>query len=582
MSAALSGVRLEIAVLSRIAAITPKQRTWLAVGILLLVVAIPLRGLLRHPGPPMEEGFMLVFGESFLRGDVPNRDFLHLYGPGGVWVLAGAFELFGTSLVVERLVGLAQLLGIIFGVFFLARPWGRKVALVAGTVTALVIIPPIGLTALAWNGGLALGLLGCLAGVHATRAADPRRRARLGLAAGALFGAALLYRPDLILAVGLVVLVLWRRLDRPVRARLLVGGAALLALYVLHVAMAGIGNSIQGMVIDPIFNLRGGRSLPLPPAFDSFDGFLLEAKEELQVAWPIPSIGAPAQLAMWFWLMLASIVALVVTARRATRRWAADRATTLTATTLVVVAAFSVGILPQALQRPDTVHMAWVSCIPLGFLAVVGAEVARSRRPEWTSWRVLVLGALPLVALLYVVVPNFLVRDYADISLESFDIRRNVHEIRNDGRVFYYGAESNAAQLAELLPVADRIAEPGDRLVVATGDLRKTPLSEAFLYFLLPDTRPGTFYIEMDPGVANAPDSKLADDLRRADLVILSRAWDAFHEPNDSRELGSDVPNQVLRKRFCSVLDTGTYELLRRCADGTGPRGEPGAAAAGR
>lgn len=567
--------------LSRIAALTPKQRTSLAIGLLLLVVAIPLRGLLRQPGPPMEEGFMLVFGESFLRGDIPNKDFLHLYGPGGVWVLAGVFKLFGTTLFVERMVGLAQLLGVVFGVFFLARPWGRKIALIAGAVAALVIIPPIGLTALAWNGGLAFGLLGCLAGLHATRHPEARRRAVLGLVSGMLFGAALLYRPDLILAVGLVVLVLWRRLEGRVRHRLLIGGAALLSLYLVHVAMAGIGDSIQGMVIDPLFNLRGGRSLPLPPSFDHFDGFLLEAKEALQVRWPIPNLGAPAQLATWFWLMLAAVAALVLSARRARRR-APDGPTAFAGVTLAVVAAFCVGILPQALQRPDTVHIAWVSCIPLAFVAVVGAELARTRRPSWSSWRVLALGTLPLVAILYLLVPNFLVRDFADISLETFDARRNSHEIRNDGRVFYYGAESNAAELAELLPVASRIAKPGDRLVIGTGDLRKTPLSEAFVYFLLPETRPGTFYIEMDPGVANADDSRLADDLRHADLVILSRAWDEFHEPNDSRVLGSTAPNRVLRDRFCSVLNTGTYELLRRCADGTGPQGEAGGTTAGR
>src|SRR6185436_8249025 len=120
--------RQEETVAARFAALTERRRTLAAIGILLVVVAIPLRGLLRHPGPPMEEGFMLVFGESFLRGDVPNRDFLHLYGPGGVWVLAGAFEIFGVSLLTERLVGLLQLVGIIGGIFVLALPWGRKVA----------------------------------------------------------------------------------------------------------------------------------------------------------------------------------------------------------------------------------------------------------------------------------------------------------------------------------------------------------------------------------------------------------------------------------------------------------------------
>ena len=35
--------------------------------------ALPLRGLLRYQGPPMEEGFMLAFPQRVLAGDVPNR-----------------------------------------------------------------------------------------------------------------------------------------------------------------------------------------------------------------------------------------------------------------------------------------------------------------------------------------------------------------------------------------------------------------------------------------------------------------------------------------------------------------------------
>src|SRR5450759_3842494 len=73
-----------------------------AIGILLVAFLVPLRGLLRIQGPPMEEGFMLVFPERVLRGAIPNKDFLHLYGPGSLWVLAGVYKVFGTSLTVER------------------------------------------------------------------------------------------------------------------------------------------------------------------------------------------------------------------------------------------------------------------------------------------------------------------------------------------------------------------------------------------------------------------------------------------------------------------------------------------------
>ena len=86
--------------------------------------ALPLRGLLRAPGPPMEEGFMLVFPERVLHGAIPNRDFLHLYGPGSLWALAGAFKVFGVSLLTERLFGLAQQMAIVFGIYALARVVG--------------------------------------------------------------------------------------------------------------------------------------------------------------------------------------------------------------------------------------------------------------------------------------------------------------------------------------------------------------------------------------------------------------------------------------------------------------------------
>ena len=66
-----------------------------------------------------------------------------------------------------------------------------------------------------------------------------------------------------------------------------------------------------------------------------------------------------------------------------------------------------------------------------------------------------------------------------------------------------------------MLPIVDAVTEPGDRLIVGPGDLRKTPYSEAFLYYLLPELVPGTRYIEMDPGVANAADSGLADEVAR-------------------------------------------------------------------
>jgi hypothetical protein len=129
--------------------LTSRQKNVLSFLVLGLLFALPLRGLLRAQGPPMEEGFMLVFPERVLAGDIPNVDFLHLYGPGSLWVLAGVYKVFGTQLVVERLFALLQQIGVVLGMYGLARYWGRTLALLCGVIALIIIVPPIGLTALA-------------------------------------------------------------------------------------------------------------------------------------------------------------------------------------------------------------------------------------------------------------------------------------------------------------------------------------------------------------------------------------------------------------------------------------------------
>src|SRR5439155_25088832 len=159
--------------------------TAVVVGFPGFLVVLPVRGLLRSQGPPMEEGFMLAFPERVLAGAVANRDFLHLYGPGSLWTLAGVYKLFGVTLQVERLFGLLQQIGVVAGVFLLARRCGRTVAAFCGAVSILFIMPPIGLTALAWVGGLALALLGVACCVEVRRlAADDVRARRWALGAG--------------------------------------------------------------------------------------------------------------------------------------------------------------------------------------------------------------------------------------------------------------------------------------------------------------------------------------------------------------------------------------------------------------
>jgi len=533
------------------------------VAIVVLVVAflVPLRGLLRIQGPPMEEGFMLVFPERVLHGAIPNKDFLHLYGPGSLWVLAGVFKAFGTSLTVERLFGLLQQMAIVFGVFFLARRWGRTVALGCALLSLLFIVPT-GLTALAWVGAVGLGLLALVAGAASRDATDSRRAQRLALLTGVLVGFALLYRIDLILAAGLSVLALGWGARRVLQQRFGIGLGLGLLPYVIHLATAGPDNVFRGMITDPLFKLRGGRSLPIPPPLGHFNSAIQNVADLVKLRWPLPTVSGPAQLTIWFFVLLGSVAVLATVGILAVRR----DPTGLRPRVLLAVAGFSVGILPQTLQRADSAHLAWVSCVALAFVPVAALEVHHVHRPHWPTRTVALTTTVIVFALIAVVIPNYTVRLYTDYSEQTFGNHYLAHGISHRGRSWYTAYASDAAPTQQLLDTVERIAKPGERLFVGPQDLRKTPYSDAFFYYLLPQLTPSTYYIEMDPGVANASDSGLANEVRHSDLLILSTAWANWDEPNSSRQVGPDTANQVVRTQFCLVGTYGPhYKLYRRC-----------------
>lgn len=504
---------------------------------------------------------MLVFPEQVLKGALPNRDFLHLYGPGSLWALAGVFKVFGVSLWTERSVGLLQQLAIVFGIYALARRWGRTLAVGAAVTSGLIIIP-FGLTALAWVGGVGLAVCGLAAGVEARATVDRRRAQRWALASGLLLGLAVLYRPDLVLGVGISSIALVRGMDRARIKRVVIGFALGVAPFLIQIATAGPGHSFQGMVIDPVFKLRGGRSLPVPPSWGHFDGFLQRAGALAQLPWRFPALAGPHQLFLWFFGLLGAIAFVLLQGWRATRL----DPSSVRARTLLIMGLFGLGIVPQAMQRVDSGHFAWVSCVVFAWVPIALYELGRRWAPKVEPRR-LALGAVALIlAVLVFVIPAFTIRTYTDYSLQTFGIHRASYKIEHDGRFFYYGKPDRAEAANQVIAAAAKISKPGDRLFVGPVDLRKTPYSDAYLYYMLPDLVPATYYIEMDPGVANANDSRMPQDLESADIVILSSIWQDWTEPNDSRNFGSDASTKVLARDFCQVgtyLDR--YQLYRKC-----------------
>ncbi len=559
----------------------PRLRTGVGVAIVVLAVLAPLRELLRRQGVPMEEGFMLAFPQRVLAGDVPNKDFLHLYGPGGLWALAAWYKVFGVNLAAERWFGLLQLTGIIGGVAALARAWGRRMMVIAGVACAVISLTAVGLVALAWNGGLAL-LVGSVVALRWALADDSDRTAPL-VATGVLGGAALLFRPDLVLVVGLVgVVALWLAGDG--RKRLWKAGASGMAvgsLILIQLALAGPGAAIKGMLIQPVFDLRAGRALPVPPSWGSIDGFAQRAAMIAPPSWPLPMAGPSQQVFLWFVGLLAATLLAVVTALVVARRsgWsaAAIRADRGALTTLLV-APLALGILPQAMQRADTTHLAWVGCIVIPLTPGLVFQLTRGWvRPRYRGALAVVLGGA-LVASMVIVAPIYTLRPYAERVVESASSPPPAQwSLARDGKNFWLGGTPITTAAQALAADLDALSEPGQRLFVGPSDLSKTPYSDAYWYYMFGDLTPATRYIEMDPGIADAADSGLADDLAGADWVILSHVWDSWDEANTSGDTGSNEPNEVLNARFCRYRSYGdSFELwARRPATGDCPAPQP-------
>jgi hypothetical protein len=318
------------------------------------------------------------------------------------------------------------------------------------------------------------------------------------------------------------------------------------------------------MLIDPVIRLRGGRSLPIPPSANDLDGFLQKIAELDVISWPAP-LNTPQQLRAWFFLVLLSTALIVAAGVVATRR---DR-TSWRARRLLLTGAFCTGVLPQALQRPDSTHLAWVTCVTFAMAPAAVAELigprgtgGDERRSRWPGLAGIAVAATALL----LVIPFFSVRRYTDFALQTFGQSRSAHEITHDGRTFYYGRPDVPIAFDDLARDVDRLSTPGDRLFVGPGDLTRTPYVDSWIYYAFPDLVPATYYIEMDPGVADREGSGLDDDLASADIVVLARMWDTWTEPNDSIRHGSKASSRVLRDHFCRE---GSYddlfELYTRC-----------------
>jgi hypothetical protein len=469
-------------------------------------------------GSEFDEGLLMAFPARVLDGDLPYRDFETFYGPAEPFLVGGAFKLFGATLATERALGLAFRLLIVLLLYVLLLRWGRIAAL-GGGVAAACVVAADGLNL---DNDLAAQGLVLLAIVLAGRGAGlPPVQA----AAGVALGCAALFRPEAAV-VGLAAtapfLVAVRRRDLAAFA-----GGAIVALtpYLPLMLAAGYGR-LSRNVHDLVAT---GHDRRLPIEFVSDGGQLLAG------------------------LIVSLAVLAVAFAMSARRRGPNVRV-------LAALVLLSVGNLPYALWRNDGKHAAYAALVPLAALPAAASVLVR-RRPQ------VAVVATALVLALFAT--SGFVRGGISRNAKLLIGRARGHVVSYHGRDFRVEDPVAARELQAAVRFAARVAPQHGSLFVGPTDLRRTTRNDVFVYYLLPDLRPASFALELEPWAARAG-SRLPRELARADVLILAARWNRPQEGDGTVRPGSSAAATVVRRGFCRRAAYGGYEVLVRCRSRAG------------
>ncbi len=491
-----------------------KQWAWPLATAALLLWLMSARFAL--PAAAMDEGMLLVYPEQILKGNLPYRDFDTAYGPANPYLLAGVFAGLGSSIAAERAVGLGFRLAILAAVGALAWRWGAQAAAGALLLTGIFLLPT-NLVAYAWMGGMACALWSVwLAG---------RGGSVWGKwGAGLLAASALLFRPDLGPAVLLAAGVLGFAM--PARERKYFAAGAVCGLMPLGLLALAVG---PAQLYENLFHfpvLHSGRRVPIV------------------ADWRLSLLG------LHFASCLVAIAAGTL-ALRADRRDARARL-------LVALGLCALGCSHQALQRFDAIHLFYSCILSLGILPLA-LLTALERRDGTSPVRPLLAVAVALL-LAAVASPPMVGWLRQAVGYRTGGVLATAPFLHWNGRAYPMRSTREIARVTSCLDAVQRRAAPGERLFVGPRDLRHPHYADTFLYHLLPQLTPATYFLEMNPGSVDRPDSQLTTDLASAEWLILNRSWDA---PTAAAEHPA-APEEIVRTQFALVHEVEGLEVYRK------------------
>ena len=489
--------------------------------------------MLKYPTWAQDEGTLLVFPSLMLKGATPNSTFLSIYGPANLYALTAAFFVAGQSVFVERLVAVFYHLVLVSSLTALVwRRRGLFAGLAAGAITVVVGVS-YPMMAFAWLGGIAFVSLGLL--LLDVGLGGRSRRLVVALA-GLSLGLAISFRADLSVAVLLILIVL--AANRRRAAVFLLPGL-LLGLIPTIVSMVQVGpvTVFEDEIVKPVFVIAP------------------------QVRLPLPSLGSATGLLMVLCLVIPVVEIVVGTLgwRRSHGAW--------DDVCVVIVGVVGLSIISNMVHRADLTHIGFVATFTVATAVLVDwtriAPRPTERRPFTAATRIAWPAAVAIAAVSIATAATGNV--FGNAALQTVGARPDPElVVSNAGRSVPVDGHNELVDYAGLVRAADSYARPGARLFIGPEDLRRTFYSDTFLYFLLPRFTPGSFYLEMDPGVSDAPGSGLAGQIAADDVLILDSAYNSASVAEPYIAYGSNAPNLVVEHDFRRVGEWGPLSLYVR------------------
>lgn len=501
------------------------------------VVVIPELAAFRFPSMSLDEGFMLELPARILAGALPNRDYMAFHGPGAYYLMALSYQIFGASVLVERVIGIAYHMAIALGVFLISSPWGLAVATMAGILSA-VMLTGLSLIAFAWLGMLGFFLWSIYMFSLALASQNRGRIQPLAIIAGLLGGLAITFRLETSATLLISLIPLLLIANNKQRCNF-VGGLALgLTPLVIHCVLVtpaavleNLFHKVQRMASYNTHVGVGWTNLPV-------------------VAFVFPTVSA--------------VIALVAGVRSVVISPADIRARTLLSAGLL-----SIGILPQFWQFPEWNHALQVVCITGALLPTALISLL----PNNAKWTVATRTFAAIGIAMVVLASQWAVtRFFGGTLLRSIGMRPcSSVKVVHRGRDCIVGSAEEADALISMLGEIDRIVPRQGKIFVFPRYLTGVAGTELFLYFLLPELTPASYwmYLEYDTAMPENLRSltsvQLARDLTAADAIILRL-------PKDDAALGSAGDEKVdllkmcpgIQKKFFLSARIGPRELYLR------------------